>query len=66
MIPKSMLKSWIVHNLSEKAKMLQTCCFTIENVVLDIEKVVKNRKDSIENRYQKNTWEKYRLRHTVT
>ena len=37
-----MLKSSKFHNLSEKANILQTVCFTIENVVLDIKKVVKN------------------------
>ena len=31
-----MLKSSKFHNRSEKAKFLQTICFTIEDVVLDI------------------------------
>ena len=42
MIPKWMPKSMKIHTFLKKAEMLETICFTIENVVLGTQKVMKN------------------------
>ena len=43
MIPKWMPKSMKNHTFLKKAEMLETICFTIENVVLGIQKCMQNR-----------------------
>ena len=43
MMPKWMPKSLIFHVFSKNAKMSETICFTIENVVLGMQKRIKNR-----------------------
>ena len=42
MMPKWIPKSIKIHIFLKKAEMLETVCFTIENVVLRTEKVMKN------------------------
>ena len=42
MIPKWIPKSIIFQTFLKKAEMLETICFTIENVVLGMQKRIKN------------------------